>query len=95
MKRCATWFARGKQPSTIYDASGSYATSYQIVDNIDGCLQPADPKASPGEVYTSSGYIGPTISRIITRVCAGSAWQKWNAPAYLSKPLPLSQITER
>jgi hypothetical protein len=79
----------------IYGATGSYATSYQIVDNTGGCLQPADPNASPGEVYTSSGYTGPTISRIITRICDGSAWQKWNAPAYLSKPLPLSQITER
>ncbi|MDI6097332.1 ricin-type beta-trefoil lectin domain protein [Actinoplanes sp. NEAU-A12] len=79
---------------TVFGATGVYATSFRIVDGAGLCLAPVDPVKSPTLVYTGS-YSGPPISRIVMQACDASGWQKWNAPADLSKPLPLTQITER
>jgi hypothetical protein len=79
---------------TLAGDTGAYATSYRIMDQAGLCLAPVDPQKSPTEIYTGS-YTGPPISRVVMRACDDSGWQKWNAPADLSKPLPLSHIHER
>jgi hypothetical protein len=80
---------------TVYGATGTYATSYQIVDSAGLCLAPVDPAVSPTEVYNDVWYTGPPVSRIVMQTCDGSAWQKWDAPPDLSGPLPLTRIYER
>ena len=86
---------------TVYGATGTYATSHQIADRTQPagspalCLTPADPNATPPELYVNTYYTGPPISRLVMRVCDGSAWQKWNAPADLTRPLPLTGFIER
>jgi hypothetical protein len=86
---------------TVYGATGTYATSHQIVDGTQPpggpalCLAPADPNAASPELYVNAYYTGPPISRIVMRACDGSAWQKWNAPADLTRPLPLTEFVER
>ncbi|MEU4625407.1 ricin-type beta-trefoil lectin domain protein [Actinoplanes sp. NPDC023801] len=80
---------------TVYGSTGTYTTSHQIVDNTGLCLTPTNPALTPTEVYNGAWYTGPPISRIVMRTCDGSAWQKWNAPPDLSRPLPLTQIHER
>ncbi|GAB1693230.1 ricin-type beta-trefoil lectin domain protein [Krasilnikovia sp. M28-CT-15] len=85
---------------TVYGYTGSYATSYQIVDGAHPttaglCLATADLSATPPEVYTSGSYTGPPISRIVLRNCDGGTAQKWNAPADLSRPTPLKDVQER
>ena len=79
---------------TVYGGTGSFATSYQIMDGTGLCLNVADPATSPTEIHQPSGN-GPTLSRIVLRACDGSAWQKWNAPADQTRPSPLTSYFER
>ncbi|GAB1641905.1 ricin-type beta-trefoil lectin domain protein [Krasilnikovia sp. MM14-A1259] len=85
---------------TVYGYTGNYATSYQIADGAHPttaglCLAVSDLKATAPEVYDSPRYTGPPISRIVLRTCDGKTAQKWNAPAGLSRPSPLTDFRER
>ncbi|RZU49150.1 ricin-type beta-trefoil lectin protein [Krasilnikovia cinnamomea] len=85
---------------TVYGDTGTYATSYQIVDGAHPttaglCLAAADLKATPPQLYDPARYKGPPIARIVLRTCDGKAAQKWNAPADLSLPTPLRDVHER
>ena len=53
--------------------TGSYATSYTIVNAAGYCLSVVQPGL--GDTYTSSG------APIVAAMCDGSLVQKWNAPA--------------
>jgi len=79
---------------TVYGATGSFATSYQIMDSAGLCLSAADPATSPTEIHQPAGSRSP-ISRIVLRTCDAGAGQKWNAPADLTRPSPLTSYFER
>jgi len=79
---------------TITADTGTYATSYQIMENSKLCLSPAGPNPLPTELYSTSGYVGPPVSKVLLRPCDGSQWQKWNAPPYLNDPPRITDYTE-
>jgi hypothetical protein len=86
---------------TVYGRTAKYATSYRIAagphtSGDDGlCLAAANPTATPPELYETTGYQGPPISKIVMRPCDGSTWQKWNAPADLLDSSPLKSFAEK
>ena len=80
---------------TVYGLTGSFTTSYQITDGVGLCLAVADPATSPTEIHQPAPGAGPTMSRIVLRACDGGLWQKWNAPADLTRPSPLTSYFER
>lgn len=95
MQTCA---ATGTVPSgmtwTVTGDTGEYASSYRIEDENytrNGgqhlCLTPTDPDVPNPDL--SSG-----ISKLKVAVCDGSALQKWNAPANIERPSPLTDIEE-
>jgi hypothetical protein len=73
---------------TIYHDTGSYASSYRIVDSAGYCLTPTDLKATPKDTHSDG------TSKVKVAVCSGSELQKWNAPANLSQPTPLTNLRE-
>jgi hypothetical protein len=83
---------------TVYSATNSYSTSYQIVDATSTanplaaplCLQPTDPSVSSPDLFSG----GNNVSKLIVAPCNGSTLQKWNAPANLLSPSPLVNIGE-
>jgi hypothetical protein len=80
---------------TVYGATGSFATSYQIKDSAGLCLAAADPTTSPTEIHQPAPGNGSPISRILLQACTGGTGQKWNAPADLTRPSPLTSYFER
>lgn len=83
---------------TLTADTGVYADSYVIKDNAGStqlCLTPAGPNPLPSELYSKTGYAGPPISKIVLRTCDGTQWQKWNAPASLTQPSPVTDFVER
>jgi hypothetical protein len=84
---------------TLTTDTSVYSTSFVIRDNVSPgnhlCLTPAGPNPLPSELYTKAGYTGPPISRVVLRTCDGTQWQKWNAPANLTQPSPVTDFTER
>jgi hypothetical protein len=83
---------------TVTADTGTYATSYQIKENktpaANLCLTPAGPNPLPSELYATTGYTGPPVSKVLLRTCDGSQWQKWNAPPYLNDPPRITDYTE-
>lgn len=75
---------------TIYGATGTYSTSYEIVDNAGNCLSPTDPNATPPDLFSG----GNKISKMVVSVCSGSTLQKWNAPPNVLQPTPLKDVGE-
>lgn len=75
---------------TVYTNTGSYATSYRIMDSNGYCLAPTDPAATSPDFYPN----GQSISKSVLVVCSGSTLQKWNAPANLLQSTPLKDIGE-
>jgi hypothetical protein len=75
---------------TVYTDTGSYPTSYRIVDSYGYCLAPTDPSAASPDFYAN----GHSISKSIVTTCSGSTLQKWNAPPNLLQSLPLKDIGE-
>lgn len=75
---------------TAFGDTGTYATSYRIVDGYGNCLAPTDPDATPADLYPS----GQQISKIVVAPCTGSTLQKWNAPPNLQQSTPLKDIGE-
>lgn len=74
---------------TIFHDTGAYATSYRIVDSAGYCLTPTDLNATPKDTHSDG------TSKVKVAVCSGSELQKWNAPANLKQPTPLTNITEK
>lgn len=73
---------------TVYHDTGSYATSYRIMDSAGYCLTPTDLNASPKDVHTDG------TSKVKVAVCSSNELQKWNAPANISNPTPLTDLRE-
>jgi hypothetical protein len=90
MTACA---ATGSLPTdlqwTVYRDTGDYTTSYRIVDGYGYCLVPTDLSVSTPDTHTD----GTAKAKVTT--CGGSPLQKWNAPPYLNKPTPLTDIVEK
>jgi hypothetical protein len=76
---------------TVYGDTGSYTTSYRIMDGYGYCLAPTDPAATPPDLYPK----GLLISKIVVAPCSGSTLQKWNAPPNILQSLPLKDIGEK
>jgi hypothetical protein len=74
---------------TVFHNTGSYATSYVITDYMGLCLAP-----TPQGLADASLYHSDKTSKIKVMVCDGSELQKWNAPANLKQPTPLTNLTE-
>jgi hypothetical protein len=75
---------------TFYGNTGTYATSYTVLDTDGHCLAPTDPNATNPDLYSS----GQKISKIVVAVCDGSTLQKWNAPSNILQAIPLKDISE-
>lgn len=74
---------------TVYHDTGVYATSYRIVDKKGYCLTPTSQNATPKDTHSDG------TSKIKVAVCDGSELQKWNAPANIKKPTPLTDLNEK
>jgi hypothetical protein len=80
------------QQWTVYGDTGSYATSYQIVDGTQKyCLQARDQNASPADLFQDVNK----VAKIYVGVCNGSTLQKWNADKNTLGGLALKDVTER
>jgi hypothetical protein len=88
---CSTSSTAANLTWTVYRNTGDYATSYVVKDSNGNCLTPTDPTANPPDLYT----YGIQVSKIIVQPCNGSTLQKWNAPATLNSPTPLTDIHEK
>lgn len=75
---------------TVYTDTGTYATSYTILDKSGYCLQPTDPNATPPDLFSS----GQQISKMTVATCNGSTLQKWNAPPRILPAPPLKNVGE-
>lgn len=75
---------------TVFHNTGSYATSYVITDYKGLCLAPTPQGTGDSTLYHSDG-----TSKIKVMVCDGTELQKWNAPANLKQPTPLTNLTEK
>lgn len=73
---------------TVYHDTGSYSTSYRIMDTAGYCLTPTDLNANPKDVHTDG------TSKVKVAVCSSNELQKWNAPANISNPTPLTDLKE-
>jgi hypothetical protein len=74
---------------TVYGNTGTYATSYRIMDTYGNCLAPADLTVASPEVHVD----GTAKLRVVP--CTASELQKWNAPANLNEPLALTNTNEK
>jgi hypothetical protein len=87
---CPTGTTPANLSWTVYTDTGTYATSYRIIDDSGYCLQPTDPTASPADLFAS----GNLISKIVVVACTASTLQKWNAPANIVPAPPLKDLGE-
>jgi type II secretory pathway pseudopilin PulG len=74
---------------TVFHDTGTYATSYRIMDSAGFCLQPTDLTVTPKDTHSDG------TSKVKVAVCSGSELQKWNAPANLSSPTPITDVNEK
>lgn len=70
--------------------TGSYGTSYQILDVDGNCLQPSDAPTEPE--YFDVGVL--KISMIVLRPCSDALLQKWNADPNILAGLNLKYLGE-
>jgi hypothetical protein len=75
------------QSWTVYGDTGTYASSYRIVDSAGYCLTPT----SAPDYYPN----GNNVSKLIVATCGGLTLQKWNAPPNLLKSLALKDLNEK
>lgn len=78
---------------TVYHDTGDYATSYRIKDYKGNCLQPTR-QSDTSYTAPSSDLHGDGTSKVRVATCTSSELQKWNAPANISKPTPLTDLIE-
>nr|BFE84817.1 hypothetical protein GCM10020093_074180 [Planobispora longispora] len=74
---------------TVYGNTGDYATSYRVMDHYGNCLTPTDLDVLKPDTHSDG------TSKVKVAPCTGSELQKWNAPANLTQPLPLTDIREQ
>ncbi|MFF5081829.1 ricin-type beta-trefoil lectin domain protein [Actinoplanes sp. NPDC000266] len=89
---CATVAAQSAQNVTwtVYHDTGDYGTSYRIKDYMGYCLQPTDQNSGVANDFHSDG-----TSKVKVATCNTSELQKWNAPANISQPTPLTDLNEK
>ncbi|MCM4078691.1 RICIN domain-containing protein [Paractinoplanes hotanensis] len=89
--QCATPAAQAQQNLTwtVYHDTGDYGTSYRIKDYKGNCLQPTDQASG-----VANDFHGDGTSKVKVSVCNRSELQKWNAPANISQPTPLTDLVE-
>jgi len=75
---------------TVYHDTGDYGTSYRIMDYWKNCLQPTEQGTGIANNYHSDG-----TSKILVATCSTADIQKWNAPANVNQPTPLTNLTEK
>jgi hypothetical protein len=73
----------------ILGDTGTYATSYTVLDNQGHCLTPTDLTVSNPDTH------GDGTAKTKVAVCDGSLLQKWNAPANLTDPDTLTNTVEK
>lgn len=74
---------------TVFGNTGTYATSYRIVDTYGNCLTPADLTVASPEVHVDG------TAKLKVAPCTASELQKWNAPANFNEPLALTNTNEK
>jgi hypothetical protein len=74
---------------TVYHDTGVYASSYRILDSSGYCLTPTSQNATPKDTHSDG------TSKVKVAVCNSSELQKWNAPANIKKPTPLTDLIEK
>lgn len=74
---------------TVYHDTGVYATSYRIMDSAGNCLAPTDLNATVKDTHTDG------TSKVKVVKCSSSELQKWNAPANINQPTPITDVTEQ
>ncbi|WP_250029562.1 RICIN domain-containing protein [Paractinoplanes maris] len=75
---------------TVYHDTGDYGTSYRIKDYKGYCLAPTNQASGVANDFHSDG-----TSKVKVSVCNTSELQKWNAPANISQPTPLTDLDEK
>jgi hypothetical protein len=75
---------------TVYHDTGDYGTSYRIKDYNGNCLQPTEQGTGIANNYHSDG-----TSKVLIATCSTADIQKWNAPANIDQPTPLTNLTEK
>ena len=73
----------------VYGDTGTYATSFVIVDRNGLCMTPTDLTANPADTHSDG------TAKVKMATCDGSELQKWNAPADLNQPIALTKTTEK
>jgi Ricin-type beta-trefoil lectin domain len=74
---------------TVFHDTGDYGTSYRIKDFKGNCLTPTDLTAAVKDTHSDG------TSKVKVAVCNSSELQKWNAPANINKPTPLTDLIEK
>jgi hypothetical protein len=75
---------------TVFHDTGDYGTSYRIKDYKGNCLQPTEQGTG-----ISNDFHGDGTSKIKVATCTTADIQKWNAPANVNQPTPLTNLTEK
>jgi len=91
LQQCPAAPATGAFKWTVFGDTGTYATSFTIVDSAGNCLAAAEPSL-PGGTVTMYGH---DVSPAVTVPCSGSTLEKWNADPNVLKASPLTLVTER
>jgi hypothetical protein len=91
LEQCPSAPATGAFKWTVFGDTGTYATSYTIVDDAGNCLAAADPTQPGGDI----SIYGHDVSPAVTVVCSGSTREKWNADPNVLKASPLTMVAER
>jgi hypothetical protein len=73
----------------VFGDTGTYATSYRIVDAYGYCLVPTDLTVAKPDTHTDG------TAKVKVATCNSSELQKWNAPANLNQPLVLTNTREK
>ena len=74
-----------------YGYTGSYGSSYRILDVDGNCLQPTDPNAATPDLMVSGAQ---QISKIIVQPCTDATLQKWNADPNILAGLSMKYVGE-
>jgi hypothetical protein len=73
---------------TVWHDTGDYGTSYRIMDKWGFCLTPTDLTVSKPDTHSDG------TSKVKVAVCNSTDLQKWNAPANINLPTPLTDLVE-
>ena len=77
---------------TINGDTGTYSTSYTMVDGVGNCLAATDPDVPNPDLNVGGSQ---SFSKVIVAPCTGSTLQKWDAPPNVLYPTPLRDLHEK